>query len=183
MRVSHAIAGGLNTYTAVPAMMTATPVLGPGAGGLAERPPLDAPTLAGVLARSGYSVRAFIPDLYMNSFLKGFPERPRAVPGTSSGARDSARIERALRFLERHRHDPFFLWIHLDDPHLPWLPPAADAPPWRLPGVDDPGPENPAARYHTAVRCLTDSRSAVMAESCSCAGTFSASRASQGAAQ
>lgn len=158
VRSSHGIAAGLNTYTSMPCVVTATPLLTPGAGQFAERPAPDLPTLADVLGEAGHFVGAFIPDYYMNSFLKGVAVRPRSPTAT-----DADRVAGALRFLERHRDDPVFLWVHLDDPHTPWLPSPDEAPPWDIPGVADPGAQQPDARFLAAARSLLSTEAAVRA--------------------
>jgi choline-sulfatase len=56
-----------------------------------------------------------------------------------------------VRFLERHRDEPFALWVSFPDPHEPWVAPrqyatmfpptAIDIPPWREAEFDDRSPE------------------------------------------
>jgi arylsulfatase A-like enzyme len=62
-----------------------------------------------------------------------------------------------VRFLERHRREPFALWVSFPDPHEPWVaperyaamfPPAKiDLPPWREGEFDERAPERNRVLY------------------------------------
>ena len=61
------------------------------------------------------------------------------------------------RFLERHRDEPFALWVSFPDPHEPWVAPAQyadvfpperiDLPPWRKDEFDERAPERNRVLY------------------------------------
>jgi len=152
VKVSHAVAAGLNTYVSMPGMMAAHPITGSEAGEYAQRLRVGIPTLASALAGAGRFVHAVNPDPYLNNVMKGFHCRFTVPPPDSPGEVDAERVREALAFLERHRDDPFFLWLHLDDPHIPCLPKPEDAPAWEIPGIPDPGAGDPSGRFEAAIR-------------------------------
>jgi arylsulfatase A-like enzyme/Tfp pilus assembly protein PilF len=98
-------------------------------------PPLDArhPTLASLLRGRGYDTAAFVASVVLNAssgLNRGFGvyDDPFAAKGDGGGAREERRasevVDRALRWLARPRHAPFFAWVHLYDAHAPYEPPA-----------------------------------------------------------
>lgn len=62
-----------------------------------------------------------------------------------------------VRFLEKHRDEPFALWVSFPDPHEPWVAPAEyaavfpceqiDLPPWREGEFDERAPERNRVLY------------------------------------
>lgn len=115
--------------------------------------PQELPTLAGVLGRRGYRTASFVKNPHLNrqSSLQRDFELYRSFPralGRSLGGKllrklipDVPRLdvgsgsltELAVRFVEAHRDEPFFLWVHYFDPHSPYTPPARFRPPGEAP--------------------------------------------------
>jgi arylsulfatase A-like enzyme len=124
--------------------------------GMKLRP--DVPTLSEQFLKVGYATAAFVAsssvcardtaldrgfELYDDAVTprEGYHPSPMtpliAAEKLSLLAKDDNGAERpadevtdaALRWLERHRHRPFFMWLHYFDPHDDYLPPAGFAPP------------------------------------------------------
>jgi arylsulfatase A-like enzyme len=118
----------------------------------------DVPTLGEQFLNVGYATAAFVAsssvcardtaldrgfELYDDAVTpaEGYHPSPMMPLGAAEKlsllAKDDDGAERpadevtdaALRWLERRRHRPFFLWLHYFDPHDDYLPPAAFAPP------------------------------------------------------
>lgn len=116
--------------------------------------PRDVPTLAEELRERGYVTGGFVGNLLLSDtegILRGFdytvaydphmPVPPQALSAVPLARRAIARLYPAAvplrpldcsrllnayasRFLRRHSHQPFFLWVHHIDPHDPYAPPA-----------------------------------------------------------
>ena len=105
--------------------------------------PQELPTLGGFLGRRGYRTAAFVknPNLNRQSALRRdfdvYRSFPRAL-GLSLGSKllrklaphvprldagSDSLTDLAMRYIERHREEPFFLWVHYFDPHSPYAPP------------------------------------------------------------
>jgi arylsulfatase A-like enzyme len=73
-----------------------------------------------LMRKSGRRTGAFVSALHLapdTVNLDGFE-----VWDSPSHVRDGAEtIEAAMRWAERHRREPFFLWLHLFDPHDPYM--------------------------------------------------------------
>lgn len=95
--------------------------------------PDDLPTLATVLAKSGYTTAAFVASRVLDRRFgldRGFAVYDDAMAAERLGEfgypeRDAAAVtEAALGWLaERPKERPFFLWVHYYDPHSPYAPP------------------------------------------------------------
>ena len=86
--------------------------------------PLDpaVPTFAELLAAAGFSTGAITSNPFLDPRFgldRGFASYDQ-VPRRKANAVTDA----ALAWLDRHRDEPFFLFVHLMDPHLPYRPPA-----------------------------------------------------------
>ena len=109
--------------------------LGPLAHGVRNnyryRLPAEVPTLASILAGEGRRTAAFIAsytasrDFGLDQGFELFDDdlgidaqgRPRSQrPGNEV-------VDRALRWIEGHGSEPFFVWVHLFDPHSPYEAP------------------------------------------------------------
>lgn len=91
-------------------------------------------TLARVLQGHGYSTAAFIGsaaldsrfglnqgfDTYYDHFNLG---HSREIHLDEIERRGDKVVDLALKWLESHRQQPFFIWVHLYDPHAPYDPP------------------------------------------------------------
>jgi choline-sulfatase len=96
--------------------------------------PASVPTLASVLAASGWDTAAFVgayPVSRPSGLDRGFAhyDDPFAAgDATTSEARTERRagevVDHALAWLEKPRSKPFFVWAHLFDPHAPYEAPA-----------------------------------------------------------
>lgn len=116
--------------------------------------PEELPTLAGFLRRHGYRTAAVVknPNLNRQTSLQRDFDLYRSFPrtlGLSLGSKllrklapgiprldvgSASLTDLAIRFVDEHRDEPFFLWVHYFDPHSPYTPPArlcpeGDAPP------------------------------------------------------
>ncbi|MFC1525199.1 sulfatase-like hydrolase/transferase [Candidatus Latescibacterota bacterium] len=92
------------------------------------------------------------------------PQNPRFAYGTSDFPLEDYSTGliagQTVRFLEKHRHDPFTLWVSFPDPHEPWVAPTEHAsrfapdsvemPPWREGefGDESGAPERNRVLYH-----------------------------------
>jgi arylsulfatase A-like enzyme/Tfp pilus assembly protein PilF len=91
-------------------------------------------TLAESLKANGYVTGAVVSSFVLDrswGLARGFDFYDDAFPGQAYLEKDLALVERpakesvdrAIGWLERTRHRPFFLWLHLYDPHSPYQPP------------------------------------------------------------
>jgi arylsulfatase A-like enzyme/Flp pilus assembly protein TadD len=103
--------------------------------------PEDAPLLQRILGARGYATGAAVSSYVLRSstgIARGFDEYDdeiAAVSGVEIGGLQrpgDATLERALRWLERHRDRPFFYFFHIYEPHSPYDP----APPFAARGRD-----------------------------------------------
>jgi choline-sulfatase len=127
-------------------LMTGRYPAGHGARDNGMRVDLATPTIADALLRAGLSTAGFVAAYPLDrrfGLIKGFqtygdrmPPRP-TFSTASSGDRSrepeaSANagavnerpgrsvVDEALTWLDRHRHERFFLWVHLFEPHAPY---------------------------------------------------------------
>ena len=96
--------------------------------------PDRARTLAQYFRTAGYRTGAFVSVAYLNDQCSGldlgfqhFDNVRREQGSIQQGANRWARpaqhtVKRALRWLEKNRNRPCFLWIHVYDPHAPYAP-------------------------------------------------------------
>ena len=94
--------------------------------------PATLPTLATRLHEAGYDTAAFVAAFVLDrrfGLARGFDlydDEIARVPGnaTLEAERPGAVVvDRALTWLRRDRHAPFFAWVHLYDAHAPYAPP------------------------------------------------------------
>jgi arylsulfatase A-like enzyme len=78
------------------------------------------------LARGFRDTRLFPPPALGDSAGAGLLQRH--VPQFRPEITTTGITAEALRWIERRREGPFFLWVHYYDPHLPYAPPEAFAP-------------------------------------------------------
>lgn len=112
-----------------------------------ERLATPLPTLAQLMLDEGYQTHAIVSCPGMNKwygFNIGFEQYDDEIPKLSDGSdplqtvdvkkrgmalkRAPLVVERGLTWLEKHRHDPFFLFLHFFDTHWPYEPPEWFAP-------------------------------------------------------
>ncbi len=94
--------------------------------------PAGATTLAAALRKAGYVTASIIGNPFSgrNSGLERGVDHLFEYPAIQrrrrrvEGATDSAALNRvAFQWLEKHRGEPFFLYLHSTDPHAPYRPP------------------------------------------------------------
>jgi arylsulfatase A-like enzyme len=113
---------------------------------------LDTPTLAEVLRARGFLTAAFTGAGYFAlplGYSRGFGEFVSSNDATLGSA--STVFEKAFPWLERHRDDPFFLFLHTYEAHEPYL----DRRFVEKEGPLDPHAEN-VARYDGDIRRADD---------------------------
>jgi arylsulfatase len=132
-RFSNAFAASSFTGPSVTSLLTsrypgATPSLLANGSPVA---PLSVPTLAGMLAAAGYRTAAIVGNYILREtrgLTPGFAEydahfdaaeENREMPERRAESLTAA----ALRWLDAHAKEDFFLWLHYQDPHGPYLPP------------------------------------------------------------
>jgi len=99
----------------------------------------DLPYLPDILRQHGYRTAAFVGSQILDpksvaasGFDRGFEVYDAGFHSRAPGEDRYQSVERragvvvahAVAWLNRSRHDPFFLWVHLYDPHDPYDPPA-----------------------------------------------------------
>ena len=127
VRFADAQAQATWTKVSSPSILTG---LYPPSHGVAEFPdrlPASAQTLAEVYRDAGYATLSFSSILFTGKFTnlhQGFEELHEATSVSDEIAAKTARtyVDRLLPWLERHREDPFFVFLHLFDPHDPYEP-------------------------------------------------------------
>ena len=102
--------------------------------------PLSAklPYLPDLLHRQGYHTAAFVGSLVLDpldgtapgfdrgfdTYDAGFRLRPRGADRYKTVERRGGEVvDRAIAWLNKHPHGPFFMWVHLYDAHDPYDPP------------------------------------------------------------
>jgi arylsulfatase A-like enzyme len=118
--------------TTGPSHMTVFTSLQPwvhGEGTGPRRRRIHAPTAAELLRAAGFRTAAFTENASINSrrgFARGFDEFGEdkgGVAGLPKG-QIGRTLARGLAWLQRHRHEPFFLFLHTYQTHAPYAPPA-----------------------------------------------------------
>ncbi len=94
------------------------------------RLPDDVNTLAEILRANGRRTGGFVASFTTASTFglgQGFETFDDDLGQDDSGARRAQRpafevVGHALKWLESHKDEPFFLWVHMYDPHMPYTP-------------------------------------------------------------
>lgn len=141
----HAYTTASWTLPSTASLLTGLPSLAHEVFWISSRLADEIPTIADLMTEAGYKTAAVTDNPVLDPRLnlyKGFQEYvhyPRPWPWTAdaAGRRLLARlapsryhrggteeVTRAARnWVDRHRHEPFFLWVHYFDPHVPYSPP------------------------------------------------------------
>ncbi len=100
----------------------------------ADTIPKGAVTLAERLRAAGYVTASMVTNPFAGrvsgldrgfDYVMEYPVIHRQRTEEADRGTDSAALNRVLfPWLERHRHEPFFLYAHATDPHAPYRPPA-----------------------------------------------------------
>jgi arylsulfatase A-like enzyme len=94
-----------------------------------DRLPAASTTTAEVYRQAGYATLALSSVMFTGQYTnlhQGFEElhertsAPEGGPYSSKTAREY--VDRAAEWIERHRDEPFFLYLHVFDPHSPYEP-------------------------------------------------------------
>lgn len=88
------------------------------------------PTLAEIFAENGYETAAFTENGMLaaaSGFERGFDQydENRGISMWDARGDIETTLDRGLRWLRRHRHDQFFLFLHTYEVHTPYQPPRA----------------------------------------------------------
>jgi arylsulfatase A-like enzyme len=118
------------TKVSTPSIMTSLYPTTHGVATINDRLPAGATTIAEVYRAAGYATLSLSSVLFsgQNTNLhQGFEElheltsvADSAGPYTSKTAREY--VDRASDWIERHRDEPFFIYLHVFDPHSPYEP-------------------------------------------------------------
>jgi uncharacterized sulfatase len=100
----------------------------------ADTIPQGAVTMAQRLRSAGYVTASFLTNPFAGrvsgmdrgfDYVMEYPVIHRQRTEEADRGTDSAALNRVLLpWLERHRHEPFFVYAHVTDPHAPYRPPA-----------------------------------------------------------
>jgi arylsulfatase A-like enzyme len=118
------------TKVSTPSIMTSLYPTTHGVAKLADRLPAGATTIAEVYRAAGYSTLSLSSVMFTGQFTnlhQGFEElheltsvADSAGPYTSKTSREY--VDRAAEWLDRHKDEPFFIYLHVFDPHSPYEP-------------------------------------------------------------
>lgn len=122
------------TKASVPSILTSLQAYTHGLAKESDTIPKGAATLAETLRRAGYVTASIVANPLAGrasgldrgfDYVMDFPVLQRNRDEASDRGTDSAAVNRALApWLERHKDEPFFLFILSTDPHAPYRPPA-----------------------------------------------------------
>ncbi len=134
-RFSHAFSTAPITLTSHASLMTGRYPAGHGARHNGMRLDPATPTLAARLSDEGFATGAFIAAFPLDrrfGLMQGFATYGDRMPPPTGGQAINERpgrlvVDEALAWLDRSRHQRFFLWVHLFEPHAPYGDPAGTA--------------------------------------------------------
>ncbi len=122
------------TKASVPSLMTSLSSYATGIVRENDAIPAGATTLAEQLRRAGYVTASFVTNPFAGKasglergldYLTEHQFIHRGRGEESDRGTDSEALNKVLMpWLERHRDEPFFLYVHSSDPHAPYRPPA-----------------------------------------------------------
>lgn len=126
----HAYAHAPWTLPSASSILTGLPPEEHGAGGRLGRYTPLAPgveTLPGILAAGGYRTHGIVSVIFLAprfGATRDFATLDQRFTTDNRGARDADEVtDAALRWIDRHRDEPFFLLVHYFDPHAVYAPP------------------------------------------------------------
>ena len=122
------------TKPSVASMMTSLYSFTHGIQADTDRIPKGATTLAEQMRSAGYVTASAIANPFAGrvtglergfDYLMEYPVVERQRTDAADRGTDSAALNRVIfPWLDRHRHEPFLLYVHSTDPHAPYRPPA-----------------------------------------------------------
>jgi arylsulfatase A-like enzyme len=97
---------------------------------ISDRLPAGATTIAEVYRAAGYSTLSLSSVMFTGQFTnlhQGFEELHELTSVADSGGPYSSKtareyVDRTSEWIERHRDEPFFIYLHVFDPHSPYEP-------------------------------------------------------------
>ncbi len=115
------------TKVSTPSLMTSLYPSSHGVLDFPDRLPASAITLTELYRQAGYATVAYSSVLFTGQFSnmhQGFEELHESGSTSDSQPSKTAReyVDRLVDWLERHRSDPFFVFLHVFDPHDPYEP-------------------------------------------------------------
>lgn len=118
------------TKVSTPSIMTSLYPTTHGVAAIPDRLPASATTMAEVYRTAGYATLSMSSVMFTGQFTnlhQGFEELHELTsvadsggPYTSKTAREY--VDRTVEWIERHREEPFFIYLHVFDPHSPYEP-------------------------------------------------------------
>ena len=126
----HAYAQAGWTKVSTPSIMTSLYPTTHGVAKIPDRLPASATTMAEVYRTAGYATLSLSSVMFTGQFTnlhQGYEELHELTsvgdsggPYTSKTSREY--VDRAVDWIERHREEPFFIYLHVFDPHSPYEP-------------------------------------------------------------
>ena len=118
------------TKVSSPSIMTSLYPTTHGVARIPDRLPASATTIAEVYRAAGYSTLSLSSVMFTGQFTnlhQGFEELHELTSVADSGGAYSSKtareyVDRASDWIERHRDEPFFIYLHVFDPHSPYEP-------------------------------------------------------------
>ena len=121
------------TKPSVASLMTSLPAFAHGIANDTDTIPTGAATMAELLRGEGYMTASIIANPFAGrtsgldrgfDYIMEYPVVQRHRSDAADRGTDSAAINRAIvPWLERHRDEPYFLYVQSTDPHAPYRPP------------------------------------------------------------
>ncbi len=122
------------TKASIASLMTSLPSFTHGIVSDVDTIPAGSVTLASQLRSAGYVTSSIVSTPFVGratgldrgfDYMLEYPVVQRQINTEVDRATDSAALNRVVfEWLEKHRHEPFFLYAHATDPHAPYDPPA-----------------------------------------------------------
>ena len=141
----HAVAQAPWTKVSTPSIMTSLYPTTHGVHRIPDRLPASATTMAEVFRAAGHATLQLSSNAFtgvLTNLHQGFEElhesgslSGRAGPHASKTAREY--VDRLTEWLERHRDEPFFVFLHINDPHAPYEPRSPYNTLWNESGASD----------------------------------------------
>jgi arylsulfatase len=118
------------TKVSTPSIMTSLYPSTHGVFSYDDRLPAASTTIAEAYRHAGYATMALSSVMFTGQYTnlhQGFEELHELSSITGAGGPHSSKtareyVDRAAEWIERHRGEPFFLYLHVFDPHSPYEP-------------------------------------------------------------
>jgi arylsulfatase A-like enzyme len=126
----HAYAQAGWTKVSTPSIMTSLYPSTHGVAKIADRLPAAATTMAEVYRGAGYATFGVSSVMFTGQFTnlhQGFEELHELTSVADSGGPYSSKtsreyVDRTADWIDRHKDEPFFIYLHVFDPHSPYEP-------------------------------------------------------------